>query len=291
MQIDNNQRKDVFWENVSYSFGNIQLQYVDNVVSEYREITSDIAMYSMMNLSPFEYIKLMTTILPEDDLMNPFSVERIVTVIAVMEDISFKAEDICTRFWEKEVEIVKKLYKFCDNLRKADFREKVKVVLKKIITEIEDVQNVGSYTNISSVMDNIERLKEEVIDEDAEVFSLIAKIAKLLERLLLDNVNYILVLCENETLLNDYRKGASKMRGIITEIDQNSGPSMTKIKDMCNSSRKYISERHYKTGCVNDEQLNAKSIEFLLDLYYKRKIRNSRWTGGLTSENKHKNNS
>lgn len=291
LQIDNNQRKDVFWENVSYSFGNIQLQYVDNVVSEYREITSDIAMYSMMNLSPFEYIKLMTTILPEDDLMNPFSVERIVTVIAVMEDISFKAEDICTRFWEKEVEIVKKLYKFCDNLRKADFREKVKVVLKKIITEIEDVQNVGSYTNISSVMDNIERLKEEVIDEDAEVFSLIAKIAKLLERLLLDNVNYILVLCENETLLNDYRKGASKMRGIITEIDQNSGPSMTKIKDMCNSSRKYISERHYKTGCVNDEQLNAKSIEFLLDLYYKRKIRNSRWTGGLTSENKHKNNS
>ena len=67
--------------------------------------------------------------------------------------------------------------------------------------------------------------------------------------------------------------------------------SAKKIKEMCNSSRKYISEKHYKTGCVNDKNLNAESIEFLLDLYYKRKIRNSRWTGGLEDENNHKNNS
>lgn len=291
LQIDNNQRKDTFWENISYSFGNIQLQYVDNVVSKYREITSDIAMYSMMNLSPFEYIKLMTTILPEDDLMNPFSVDRMVTVIAVMEeDTSLKAEDICTAFQEKEVEIVEKLRKFCDNLRKVDFREKVKAVLEKIITEITHAQNADSYIDISSVIENIEKLKAEVTDEDAEVFSLVTKITKALERLLLDNVNCILVLCESETLLKDYRKGASQMRKIMASIDINDF-SAEKIKEMCNSSRQFFCERHYKTGYVNDEDLNKKSIEFLLDLYYKRKIRNSRWTGGLEDENNHKNNS
>lgn len=290
LQIDNNQRKDIFWENISYSFGNIQLQYIDNVVSKYREVTSDIAMYSMMDLSPFEYIKLMTTILPEDDLMNMFSVDRMVTVIAVMEDTSLKAEDICTTFQKKEGEIVKKLQKFCDNLQKVNFREKVKAELEKIIIEIVNVQNSSAYIDISIVMENLEKLKDEVTDEDAEVFSFIAKIAKVLERLLLNNVNYILELCENETLLEDYRKGASKMRGIMRAINVNDF-SAKKIKEMCKSSRKYISEKHYKTGSVKDESLNADSIEFLLHLYYKRKIRNSREIRGLGDENNRKNNS
>ena len=188
------------------------------------------------------------------------------------------------------MEIVEKLRKFCDNLRKVDFREKVKAVLEKIITEITHAQNADSYIDISSVIENIEKLKAEVTDEDAEVFSLVTKITKALERLLLDNVNCILVLCESETLLKDYRKGASQMRKIMASIDINDF-SAEKIKEMCNSSRQFFCERHYKTGYVNDEDLNKKSIEFLLDLYYKRKIRNSRWTGGLEDENNHKNNS
>lgn len=290
LQIDNNQRKDTFWENISYSFGNIQLQYVDNVVSKYREITSDIAMYSMMNLSPFEYIKLMTTILPEDDLMNPFSVDRMVTVIAVMEDTSLKAEDICLTFQKKLMETVKMLQRFCSNLREANFRKEVKAVLEKIITEIMNAQNANSYIDISSVIENIEKLEHEVAGKDAEVFSLIVKIAKVLERLLLDHVNYILVLCENETLLKDYRKGALHMRGIMASINENDF-SAKKIREMCNSSRQYIGKKHFKTGSVKDKQLNADSIEFLLNLYYKRKIRNSRLTGGLGDENNHKNNS
>lgn len=291
LQTDNDKRKDTFWDNIRYSFGNIQPQYIDNVVSKYREITSDIAMYSMMNLSPFEYIKLMTTILPEDDLINRFSIDRMVTVITVMGSTESKFVDICKLFQQCEQEIVNKLRMFCDNLQEISIRESVIKELDDVIERIINEQEVNTYIDISPIIKNIEGLKDSVTKEDTEVFGSILKIVKVLERLLLDNVYYILELCGNEVLLKDYRKGASKMRGIITEIDQNSGPSMTKIKDMCNSSRKYISERHYKTGCVNDEQLNAKSIEFLLDLYYKRKIRNSRWTGGLTSENKHKNNS
>lgn len=291
LQVDNDQSKEAFWDRTGSSFGNIQWGYIDNVISKYREVTSDIAMYAMMNLSPFEYVKLMTTILAEDDILNTFSIDRIITVISVMESTDNEAEKLCETFWQKEKEVVEKLKKFCENLKGDVLQESVKKGLDRVLTEMTKEGNTYSDIDILTTIKEVEQTKDNRISADDEILSCIIKILKVLDRLLFTNVYYIGELCRNSFLLNDYREGAAQLNGIMEKIDKDNDLSMTKIKKMCDSSKGFISKKHYKTGEVKDSQFNAESIEFLLDLYYKRKIRNSRWTyEGIKYEDSYKNN-
>lgn len=42
-------------------------------------------------------------------------------------------------------------------------------------------------------------------------------------------------------------------------------------------AKSILAKKHYKTGIVNDKEFNEESLDFLLNLYYDRKIRNARW--------------
>lgn len=281
LQIDNNQKKEVFWNNIGYSFKNIQLKSIDSVISKYREITSDIAMYVMMNLEPFEYIKLMTTILPEDDLLTIFSADRIITVITVMQNKNLGVEQMIGAFLQEEIILVKRLQKFCENLKE---KEQIVKFLEYVADQLQDGKNNDTCVDILPMIAELEKLKDKITSEDKEVFSYIIKMVKVIDKLLLRNKYYITLLFENKDLLDDYRNGVETMRNIMEQIDKNKASSMIKIKNMCNRSKIYIGKKHYKTGIVNDGQFNKESIDFLLDLYYQRKIRNARETRGLRNE-------
>lgn len=281
LQIDNNQRKEVFWDNIRYSFKNIELKSIDEEISKYREVTSDIAMYVMMNLEPFEYIKLMATILPEDDWLTLFSTDRIITVITVMQDRNLDVKQMYKTFLQEEIIIVEKLQKFCENLQKKEEKDKVIELLKGIIDQLKNKQIDDTCINILPIIADLEVQKGNIVLENEEIFSYVIKILKVLDNMLHRDRYYITLLFENTVLLKDYRDGVEEMQNIMKKMNDDNTFPIKQIRKMCNSSKKYISEKHYKTGIVRDKQFNKESIDFLLSLYYERKIRNARESRGL----------
>ena len=77
----------------------------------------------------------------------------------------------------------------------------------------------------------------------------------------------------NEFLLDDYRRGADEIGKVMNKEFVTAQKSFYKMSEMC---RDYIGNKHYKTGMIIDNDLNIACIDFMLELYYERKIRNSR---------------
>lgn len=278
LQIDNNKCQDVFWNRIGHSFDNIEFGYIDSVISKYREITSDIAMYSMMDLTPFQYIKIMTTILSKDDVLNWFSVDRVITVISVMECVDENEDKMNRKFKEKEKIVVDDLGKFCENMQ-ASFGDKtiinrLKEILNKIKVKMNEATSIGCSLDISEEVKAVEKIRDAAGSQERQILVCITKIVSTLERLWNNSSYYIHDLIENEFLLDDYRRGADEIGKVMNKEFVTAPKSFYKMSKMC---RDYIGKKHYKTGMIIDNDLNIACIDFMLELYYERKIRNSRW--------------
>lgn len=241
LQIDNNQGIERFWNNIRYSFKNDSLESIDDVISKYREITSDIAMYAMMDLEAFEYLKLMTTILPEDDLLTRFTADRIITVITAMQDKDLKIEQMYDAFLQNIIIIVEKLQEFCENLENNEEKEKLIKLLKRITDQLIDTQDNDTCIDLLSMIAELEEPKEE--ENDKEIVLHITKMVKIIDNLLLRYKYYITLLFENKVLLEDYRKGAARMQDIMKQQNQDNALSIDRIREMCANSKKYISKK------------------------------------------------
>lgn len=106
----------------------------------------------------------------------------------------------------------------------------------------------------------------------------IEKTVNVFERLILNGRKYILKLIRNKECYEDYQTGVAYLKGVKDGIRKNMGsdPFMKKLLLICEQSKRYIEQEHYETGIVKDAELNKQSIEFLLSLYYDKRIRNTR---------------
>ena len=113
-------------------------------------------------------------------------------------------------------------------------------------------------------------------EESMQILRHIENLAKILRRIFLDGPYYITLLRCLPERLHDYQTGVRKLKRICDDMSQTSNPFIKDLSELCSLSKDYIRTKHYQTGVVKDAALNEKSIEFLLGLYYSRKIRNAR---------------
>ena len=90
-----------------------------------------------------------------------------------------------------------------------------------------------------------------------------------------DGLYYIEELLANEKLWEDYYKGSIYLKRIRHDLELEEDGFIKELIEICVKDAEYLGKYHYKTGVVKEADLNKKSIEFLLRLYYSRKLGNA----------------
>lgn len=274
--IDRTGNEKRFWEIACAQIEKLAVNSVENVVSNYREIASDLFMYNIMGLSPFGYLNLACIIISDGDRSRYYDVDRIITVIYVMTtgDIKDRGERM-KKYGETCKEILKNLETYYMNLldeqQESIFVQEIRAIEAGWDVEFEKRGRVSMYKLIQI----INKKADEANKENKKKLCHIKAIVTLLHRILLDSQNCIGLLEENGVCLKDYMKGAHELK-LIGEKMKQEEMYIGMLQELCSLSTKYIETEHYKTGEVKDPEINEKSIEFLLRLYYNRKIRNAR---------------
>ena len=133
----------------------------------------------------------------------------------------------------------------------SDFREEELKKLKKEIQPIKNYQNVG----------NMLRIVCSYIGEQYSYF------------------------LENEKLILDYAKGASYLDSINQDMCVNIDLDIRSLGEFCKQSVKLMNEPHLQYENDNElRELNKKSIEFLLKMYDRNRIRYSKKAGGISED-------
>lgn len=268
------------WKHI---FAAICAQFVktecDAVVEKYREITADIFMYSVMQLSPFAYLNLVTTVIPEVDLNIRFNIERIITVLYVMEAERDENDKPSLEGYRKVCRgLFRQLQTYYCNLLGRNCDAVVLAVFENIDCGWEQETAEKKYVDIKPLRDCLRRTKEKPgkNSEEIHILSHIEKLCGLLEWIIFDGYYYVLELDDQKHKLEDYLRGVDELKRVHDMMKSGEDAGMKKLAELCELSTKYLETQHYETGIVKDSKLNGKSIEFLLGLYYDHKIRNAR---------------
>lgn len=248
---------------------------VKAAVALYREITSDIFMYCIMDLSPFEYLKLVTMIISEPDLIRWFNIKRVVSVIYVMGSTQDEKTSMdqywvaCQTIWEEIINFYQTMFNVAGNETTTEY-----------LCEIKEAQEEEIFAqmliNIEKFQEMIRQVTENEFGDKLEVLRHIEKMVKVFDRIVRQGKYYIMELRENPECLEDYQKGVKEQKQMRQKMKQSQEMFVKELLNLCLLSKEYIHKKHHKTGVVNDEKLNKESIEFLLSMYYNRKIRNTR---------------
>lgn len=252
---------------------------VPNKFEIYRETTSDIFMCCMMKLSAFGYLNLTALIIPEGRLNYGANLQRITYVIHVLERNSLESirhthMEICKSLWGQVEQ-----YYYC-HLKKGTYRD---------IEEQFCWIKTTDYKDSSGILAVIEETSGHCGRESREKYVLkhIARMVELLQAFKDDGIYYMAELQDDEELWQDLEYGAEFLEDIRKDMEQSPDAFIKELVNICDQNAEYLNTQHYKTGVMDNIELNRTSIEFVLKLYYSRKIASARTNyeeGGYVDE-------
>lgn len=254
----------------------------DVLISRYREITSDISMCCILKLSLFGYVNLCTLVMWREILEGQFNISRMATVIYVMgtvseEDVSYG--ELCNRIFQDLISYAEENWMGSERGRENFIQSTVSQM---------PIKNDGNYLVYEDAEEILKQEKEMAEGkQEQDFFRHLELLLQFFEKITMKGYGYVQELRESTALLEDYRRGAKTLqkvrKAIEGERDQN--VSIKKWLDMSDSISHYLENTHYQVGSVREEEINSKSMNYLLWLYYCRRMNNARnkvWEGGET---------
>ena len=228
-------------------------------VALYREITSDIFMYCIMDLSPFEYLKLVTMIISEPDLIRWFNIKRVVSVIYVMGSTQDEKTSMdqywaaCQTIWEEIINFYQTMFNVAGN-----------ETTTKYLCEIKEAQEEEIFAQILRNIEKFQEMLRQVTENERgdklDVLRHIEKMVKVFDRIVRQGKYYIMELRENPECLEDYQKGVKEQKQMRQKMKQSQEMFVKELLNLCLLSKEYIHKKHHKTGVVNDEKLNKEDF-------------------------------
>lgn len=265
---------------IKESFSADDAGVLDRVLENYREITSDIFMRSIMELSSFGYLNLITLVIPEQDFYGEKNLYRIVTVIFIMsEEFRTKRKADIEIYWGEcrtmIADLTDRCMDFCQQKQTPDAIQRELAQIKEDCLKCED--GYAMCDSLDQLLTQLSLWKEtEKCRSEQEHIEHMKKITKLLKRMVQDGAWCVDRLGEDAKLMQDYMNGVRVLKEARKKMEKKNDPFIEKLFILCKKSKDYLEQKHYKTGKVKDAFLNGESIEFLLRAYYSRKIKNAR---------------
>lgn len=276
--IDNETKdNEKLFRNIMYTYCYHLDKKPTYAVEVYREVKSDMFMYSIMDLSPFAYLNLVAIIISEPDLIRWFNLYRMVIVLCVME--INKEKNTEEQIFPEYLVVCKKILKGMKEYssRILGDNHDVSKAFGNILMESDRDNEKQLYWKIKKILNDKgcwDTQKEQEPDVWQKVQH-IKKIARVYSRLLLTGKKYIHRLLYDIQCFEDYHRGEEYLKDLKKRMNT-SNSFIKMLLSTCEQSKHYIEQEHYKTGIVRDADLNEQSIELLLSLYYDRRIRNTR---------------
>lgn len=239
------------------------------LVSRYREITSDISMCCMLRLSLFGYINLCALMMWEEVLVYKFNLTRMVTVICAMYNEEKSYDDLCVEMFDDLVAYAGKNWKGSEKGKK-DFLQ--------CMESEKPAKGEMTYSTYNGAKKILTQEKKSAQNEDVCSFlKHLRQIFLMCEKLAVKGKDTAKELEEDPKLLADYKNGVNVLRRVREILDQknNQDTSIKKFVDLGNLINKFLKEEHYHVGNVRNKEINRASMNYLLWLYYCRKIHNA----------------
>lgn len=301
------------------SFAKVNREKLEQEVKMYREVTADMFMYIFMDMSPFTYLNLISSIIPKGNLQG-LSIKRIVTVLYIMSveqrtepfyesrkqerGAMFKKEYI--GYYDAMMRMWKEFEAYCEkNLesKKEEFMD-IFQQLEKVMGEYEkrnkkDEKTVD-YVDLAALIETVELSAKSLAEfsrgkktDHLLVLIQIKKICELLQSIILSEEYYINLLEENEKIKADYIAGKDfwkrkyeKFKQGQVKLCEKDKRMIQEILKLAERSKNYLLEEHYKVGEVKNDELNEAGINLLLRCYYNQKIEDSKMEE--SNENSHR---
>lgn len=236
----------------------------------YREITSDIFMCCVMNLSVFSYLNIVVTNMWAMDVVtNPGAVERIITVSFIIAAAGeSEKKQALERYKAACIQVLETLE---DEVKRIlpEERESFRAVVNGAAIFLDDDKIKNTYNG------ELEIFRRQLVDKYGYKDDILIKVDKMLQicDVLFEKGEICIEqLYERDYLKEDYFRGYKILSAFREEMKTDN--KMKRLRSLNDSISAYL-ERLYETGKVRDAELNRKSVEFLLRMYYNYKFRNA----------------
>lgn len=246
------------------------------LVSRYREITSDLSMCCMLKLSLFAYVNLCALMMWENVLVYKFNLSRMATVIEAMWGTEGKSyNDLCG-------EIFDDLAIYAGENWQGEETEKKKFLQCMKDSKPKKSKDTGErewdYLTYAEAKVLLEQQKKSAREEEVcNFFKHLERLLLMCEKLAIKGKDTVAELQHQWQLLEDYRDGVKVLKKVQEELEKKREEdiSIKKFVDLGESIEKFLEKEHYHVGNVRSEEINRKSMKYLLWLYYYRKIYNA----------------
>lgn len=273
------------------------------LIEKYREITSDIFVCCTMGLSPFGYLNLVSLIIPEAELYYKFNMERITTVLYVtnyskdwnIENAISNYNGVCRKILAEIKQYVLELLqegaakeRIVSGFEDAESRWDKEIELQKYVYFADLHRVLKEEEEGEEKKEKEKEKKEEESGREVQKLRHLRKLMRVLENVQFKGAFYVRLLEEDCELKEDYLRGVEEIRKVRAKSDSTNVKVVGEMVRLGEKNAEYLKRKHYRTGTVEDAELNSMSIETLLRLYYIRKIRNAR-KDALGEHKKHEN--
>ena len=249
----------------------------EDLVSSYREITSDLSMCCMLDLSLFAYVNLCALMMWKEMLVCEFNLSRMVIVIHVMWSTEEKTyNDLCSEMFDNLIVYAGENWRGTE-AGKKDFLQCMKT--KKPKKSKATGEREWDYLTYDEAKRILEREKGTAREE--EVCNFVKHLEWLLllcEKLAIKGKDAMKKLESQTQLLKDYKAGVEALQKVREELDpkRNKVNSIQKFEELRRLIKEFLKKEHYHVGNVRSEKINKASMDYLLWLYYCRKFHNAR---------------
>ena len=246
------------------------------LVSRYREITSDLSMCCMLKLSLFAYVNLCALMMWENALAYKFNLSRIATVIVAMWSTEEKPYDeLCSEMFDGLTIYAGESWNGTET-EKEKFLQCMKASKPK--KSKDTGEHEWGYLTYAEAKVLLEQQKNSAREEEeCNFFKHLERLLLMCEKLAIKGKATVAELQHQRQLLEDYKDGVKVLKKVREELEKKREEdiSIKKFVDLGESIEKFLEKGHYHVGNVRSEEINRKSIKYLLWLYYYRKIYNA----------------
>lgn len=250
------------------------MEDVDDAIKYYREVTADIFMCKVLDLSAFGYMYLLAENLPNDgDVFGTYE-ERIAYVTGILSGTGdeIKLEEllgVCGRVIDK---ICRDVDRMLNGVRmESEKRQDLAGIRKGFLWEYGSVQCLNSLTDLEDYADGILR-EDELRDDYAEILKRYKTMIQMVRVLYGNGNDYIGQLNAHDSLKQDLLSGKKVIASFRKYMQDNEDVAICKIADYCDALKEMMENPFEGTEENARILFNRTSINFFLSMYYLNKM-------------------
>lgn len=263
-------------------------------IKKYREETADMFMCNAMKLTPFGYMYMLAVSWPSDQELSEGYYSRSQNILLFQWCLDENEKLSYDKFKQVCVELVRTLEKSVgrSSKRLIDMGEQLELPQntdvelnwdsddeKQVLNMSDRIEEFVNYCQY--VEEKIANRNDHRVKKECEMLRFYAIMAHTLNQLVGSGKEQIDYFSDFKELRDDYIRGIKHLKKLNDDMCNDNNPLVKRLGEFCKGIGRLQNEPYLTIeNAEENAQMNAKSIDFLLSMYYENKRRVARQIGG-----------